>query len=964
MCKWRKFNRLAASAAAIGSAGQVLAQAPVQPSKPWAHTRSDLPADPSMRFGTLPNGMRYAIRRNTTPPGQVALRLRVDAGSLVEKDNQRGLAHFTEHMAFNGTKNIPENELTQILEREGLAFGADTNASTGYDQTVYELNLPRNTDESIDVALNVLREQASEVTMASATINDERGVIMGERRLRDSPAQRGQKALLPLIAPRLADRMPIGDMEVIRTAPRERFVEFYNSYYRPSRTTLIAVGDFDVNKMEARIRRRFADWQPRGADGGDFQLSQAAKRGPQGVKVHVEPGVDPTLRMTWTRPPDTSPDVRAKRHRDVLRSLGLAVLDERLRELSRSDVPPFKKAGAGQQDLVGVVEVTNVAATYNPGGLDAALTAVDREARRLVRYGITDAELQRQVASQRSRWRTAVASAATRTTDDQAAEILTGVNDDEVVTSPAVESGLFEEAVKGLTAAQVSEAVRPLFSGADPLLLVTTPTPIPGGEPAVRRQLAAVRSQPVAAPAREGELKWAYTDFGKPGTVASRRTIASLGTTIVTFANGTTLAVKPTKYTDGEILVSASAGIGELGMAGDRFDTLYGAKAYLTPGGLGNLTSDQVTRVLSGRTYGADAEVEADRFIWRGGTRPEDLTLQMQVLAAFVTDPGLRATPLEQQKAAFASSIEQITATPAGAFSLYSPGLFAGGDRRAAIPSNEEMQSLDMTTIRPRLRQAIGSGPISVIMVGDLTVDQAIAATASTFGALPPRGPAPVPAPGADRRRAPSGGDVVKVHHTGPADQALAYVGWPGPDMVDDRIESRRVQLLSKVIQSRSIDRIREREALAYSPIVGLSGSQVYRGSSRLLVVAQTAPDKIPAFYAAVDEIARDLQMRPVTPDELERARTPLIEALPITQSTNEYWAEALREVLTKPHLIEQVRNSAAYYRAVSAADIQALARKYLKPEAAWRMTVTPASSRPSSADGASAKLRDGSAAR
>ena len=182
------------------------------------------------------------------------------------------------------------------------------------------------------------------------------------------------------------------------------------------------------------------------------------------------------------------------------------------------------------------------------------------------------------------------------------------------------------------------------------------------------------------------------------------------------------------------------------------------------------------------------------------------------------------------------------------------------------------------------------------------------------------------------------------MHHTGPADQALAYVSWPGPDLVDERRESRRVQLLEQVFGLRVTEQIREREAISYTPFVQLSGAPAYYGGVRFAVVAPLQPGKIPQFYAAVDRIARDLQTRPVTTDELERARTPLIEALPKSRATNEYWMEALKEVLTKPHLVEQALNAAADYRAVTPADIQALARKYLKPEAAWRMTVTPAS--------------------
>jgi zinc protease len=226
--------------------GTVAAPAPAKPSQPWPQVASDVPVDKAVRFGTLPNGVRYAILHNATPPRQASLRLRIDAGSLMEKDNQLGLAHFMEHMAFNGTTHIPKNELVSILERLGLAFGADLNAATSFDQTFYQLELPRSDDETIDTGLHVLREQVSEATMDEEDIVDERGVIAGEERLRNSPALRVARQQFNVLAKgqKVADRFPIGDLKIINTASRDRLIDFYNSYYRPSRATVIAVGDF------------------------------------------------------------------------------------------------------------------------------------------------------------------------------------------------------------------------------------------------------------------------------------------------------------------------------------------------------------------------------------------------------------------------------------------------------------------------------------------------------------------------------------------------------------------------------------------------------------------------------------------------------------------------------------------------------------------------------------------------
>lgn len=199
--------------------------------------------------------MRYALLHNATPPGQASFRLRIDAGSLMERDDQKGLAHFMEHMAFNGTKDVPENEMLRILERLGLAFGADTNAFTSFDQTAYMLELPNTKDETVDPSLHILREMMSAALMAPDAIDSERGVIVGEERTRDTPQLRVLKTQLGLLAPgqRLSERLPIGDLDIIRTAPRQRFVDFYDAYYRPSRATFIAVGDFDVDAMEGKV---------------------------------------------------------------------------------------------------------------------------------------------------------------------------------------------------------------------------------------------------------------------------------------------------------------------------------------------------------------------------------------------------------------------------------------------------------------------------------------------------------------------------------------------------------------------------------------------------------------------------------------------------------------------------------------------------------------------------------------
>ena len=927
----------AASFAVLTAAQPALAQ--VQPSDPWPQAASDIPADANVRFGVLPNGMQYAILRNATPPGQASFRLRIDAGSLMENEDQLGLAHFMEHMAFNGTTNIPENELLRILERHGLAFGADTNASTSFDQTVYMLELPRADEVIVDDALRVMREQVSEALMAADAVEAERGVIEGEERLRNTPGLRSIKAQLALLAPgqRISQRLPIGDLNIIRTAPRERFVDFYEAYYRPERATFVAVGDFDVDVMERKIRAAFEGWTPRAADGPDPDLGQVAPRQPE-TRILVEPGVQSSIQLNWTRAPDRDPDTVAERREDLLRTLGVAVLNRRLAEIANGDDAPFTSASGSEGTLFDSLDIASVSAQFNPGGWKRALEVMEQEQRRLVQYGVSEAELQREITQARTGLENAVARAATRVTPGLANGLVGSVNSGDVFSAPQTNLELFNAAVDGLTAAQVNEALQSVFTGGGPLALVVTPVEIEGGEAAVTAALEASRQTPVTAPAAQAALDWPYATFGAPGSVAERRELAEVGATVVTFSNGVRLTVKPTTFRDDQILVNVRTGIGERGLPTDRSTPQTLAPAIFTQGGLGRLTFDELQRVLTGRTYSAGFNVGGDSYVLSGSTRPQDLSLQMQVLAAYMTDPGLRPAPFQQIKGLFPQIIAQQSATPGGAFQIQASGLLASGDKRETFPTVEEVAAWTIEDLRSGITSGLASGPVDVIVVGDVTVEDAIAAVAPTFGALPARGPDAEPAPGATVLRFPaSTPEPVRLTHTGPAEQALAYIAWPTTDQADDRTEARRIALLAEVLKLRVLEEIRERQALAYSPGVGASASDVYQGYGSISVQAGTAADKLDAFYAAIETITASLRDAPPSEDELNRARLPVIEALRRSQAGNEYWLAQLAEVAENPAEIEQTLTHISDLEAVTPADIQALAQRYLRSDTAWR---------------------------
>ena len=907
----------------------------------WPHLASDVPADEAVRFGVLPNGMRYALRRNATPPGAASLRLRIDAGSLHEREDQRGLAHFIEHMTLNQTRNVPEGELIRILERAGLQFGPDTNASTSFDQTIYMLDLPRTDAETVDTGLFLMREVAGEATLSAEAIDRERGIILSEERTRATPAYRMAIDELSNIfsGDRLAERIPIGLTEVIRTAPRERFVEFYEGYYRPENATLVAVGDFDLDEMEAKIRARFSDWEAEGEPAPEPPAPAIPERGVE-TRVLVEPGVPTRVSMSWVSPLDTSPDTSESRLRKIREQLGLQIINRRLERLAASDSPPFIGGGAVQHDQGQRAEVAQIIAVSQPDRWNAALAAIEQEQRKVVEHGFTQAELDREISELRARLTANVAGAETRPSPQLAMGLVNAVNEDRVFTAPATALALFDQAVTGLTADQVTSATRTLFSGSGPLVHLASPTPIETGEAALLAAYSQSRETPVAAPEAQQTLVWPYEQIGAPGQVVERRELADIGATAVRFANGVRLTVRPTDFREDEIVVAARFGGGQIGLPTDETSPAWGyAAGGFTAGGLGQLTFEQVQEVLSGKVYAINAGIAEDAFTLTGKTRPEDLDTQLQVIAAFFKDAAWRPTGVERLRS-FGSTIhDQLDTSPGGVFGRDAASLLRSGDKRWATPSREEMAAMTVADLRELLDSPIASGPIELIIVGDVEVDEAIRQASLTFGALParsdsPASSAPIPFPA---------GQSASLTHGGRADQGLGFVAWPTVDFYADQRRARGLNLLSQIVQLRLNEEIREQQGAGYSPRAAHSASENVAGFGYLSAQVETPPQGIEGFFRDVDAIARSLRETPVSDDELQRARRPLVERLQRSRaSSNEWWVEQLSGAQEHPERVESIRVGLDQYASITPAELQALAREYLVDSRAFKLAVRP----------------------
>ena len=945
---------LAGVALTLAAAPALAQTTPAEPQKrpgEWGQAVSDLKPEAGLRFGRLPNGMRYVIKHNATPSGQASLRLRIGAGSLEEHDDQQGLAHFLEHMAFKGSTHVPAGDLIQRLQRLGLSFGADTNAATSFDETVFQFDLPHADPTSLETGLTLMREIGGELLLAQSAMDPERGVVLSEERVSDSPGYRAAKAEYAFLleGQRAPTRWPIGQVDILKTAPVSRIRDFYEAWYRPENATLVAVGDFDPDYMEGLIEARFSDWRGKGIMPAYPDLGQVERR-LEATRLYSEPGAPQQLQLAWAQPYDATADTFARERSDTVEQLGLAVLNRRLDRLAHAGDPPFLGASAGRDNFIRSAKLTTLSVRTAPGAWPRGLQAAVEEQRRLLQYGVRADELAREITEFRTRLGAEAAAAGTRTSPSLAQGLAETVNDDEVFTGPVQNAANFERFVAGLTPAQVDAAMRAAFSGSGPLVTGSSPDPVAGGQAAVQATLDRALAAPVSAPEGQAVAAWPYTRFGAPGRVTATQRLPDLGLTLVTFANGVRLTVKPTRFTQDQILVSVRVGDGRVGLPRDRTTPVWADRAFVQ-GGTRELSFEDIERVADDKVAGVALSLDDDAFALQGATRPKDFAFEMQLAAAYLSRPGFRPEAFARLKAQFATVLPQIESSPSGVLARDLSALERGGDVRwRTLPTAAELAASTPAEWAAHLGPELAQGPVDVTIVGDVTPEQAIAAVASTLGALPARAPTPKAPDAALHVTFPSGGQPPKVElHAGRADQAVAFVGWPAADFFTDPKEARAMGVAADVFENRLIAQVRVAEGASYSPGAEADPSDVFPGFGYVAAQVETPPFKTDRFFLNARKIAADLRASPIGDDELERAKRPRVETRRKQMETNSWWLAVLGRVRVEPRQLDAVRTAVSGIEAVSAVDVQRVAQRYLTDGKAWTLLIR--SPHPTAAD-------------
>jgi len=889
----------------------------------WAQDYLGRAADPAVRFGTLPNGLRYAIMHNDTPADGVAMRLRIGSGSLKERDDEQGLAHFLEHMAFRGSTNIPDGEVVHMLERQGLRFGPDTNAFTAQDETVYMFTFPKTADGALDTGLTLFREIGERLKLAPAAVDAERGVILSEERLRDTPGYQAIKADLDnsLAGTPVPHRWPIGLISTIKAATPERLRRYYEANYRPDNATIVIVGNIDPAKVEAEIKARFADWKP-AAPADTINPGVPHPLHPAGE--FIAPGAPDTLSLSWQRAADPRAETERYDREKLAELVAATVFNNRLADAAARPGAPFVEAqGQAMPSLFGVASLTYLQIAAAPDKWQAALAAVIDEQRRLIADGAGPVDLKRAVTQVMTQLEAAAANASTRKDGDIADALVSTVNDDQLYTSPAQDLAFARPVLASLTPADIGTALTRVFAGSGPVLFRAAQAG-PVGTPALEAALTADTHAAIVARAAQTAVVWPYTAFGAPGVVVQRQDDAALGTTTVRFANGSRLMVKPTRFEKDHITVKVLLGNGRAGADPGLVHALWAAQ-FLPLGGTGKLSAGDIERWAQsgGRTLAVEMKADPRAYVLGGTTRPADFDSEMQVLAAEARDPGFRTELADKLTAMGPMIAGQVDANAGAVISRTLRSTLTGGDTRYSdVPSSADITATHAADLPALLRPAL-AGPADVVVVGDVTVDAAIAAMAATFAAgpaLPPRADV-VP-----HIALPAPSDQPHVGlHSGRADQAYYGEYWLLPDYFTDPQLSYVARVAAGVLQSRLIDTVREKLGLTYSPMTEASASTQLPGVGYLGAVLETPPANFATFRTLLEGELKDLGSKPVSADELDRARRPLVEGRAKDMEGNAFWATWLPLVLRDPRVRANVLDTGTGLSAVTAEQVRAL---------------------------------------
>ncbi|MDP2644280.1 MAG: insulinase family protein [Desulfobacterales bacterium] len=920
-------------------------QAAEQPQ--WPHEGSDLTPDPAVVFGRLPNGFRYILMGNNTPKDRLSMHLVVLAGSLHETDDQQGLAHYLEHMLFNGTTHFAPGELVKYFQSIGMNFGPDANAYTTFDKTVYDLLLPDNTAHSLENGLVVMQDYARGALLIPAEVERERNIVLSEKQTRDSASYRTYMASMKFSFQdtRISKRFPIGVEKVLKSADHGLLKDFYDAWYRPETMILVMVGAFDHKTAVSLIKEKFSGLIARAPPKPAPDIGQFAHQKVKPFYHFEKEAENTTIGIEVLRRVESIPDSLALQKKFLLWRLAERMIQNRLTFIAKKPETPITSGTIDSGFFLHQVQYASISAESRPENWEKALLLIEQSLRKALEHGFAASELARVKKEHQAELDIQIAKAATRDSRELAREIIDTVTQDRILLSPRQKKELFSPLLNHLTLKEVHDVFKEIWAPQHRLVTLTGNAQLSDPEKSAGQMIEsafhASQNIPVSEPEEKIAKEFPYLpEPPAAGNILQTENIADLGIVRVKFENGVHLNLRKSDFKKNEVLVNLIFGRGSSEQPKDLPGLAELSTAVVNESGLGALKKDELERAMAGKNTELTFQIKRGYFALKGSTVSGQIPLLFQLLYTYLKDPAYRPEAYAFSMEQFAQRYLKLSHSPDGAILLQGQRFFAGGDDRFGLPDFEKFKKLTLEDVRSFVDGPLRNAPIEISIAGDFDTAQVIEIAGKYLGSLDRQ--ARLPEQKRHERPEFPAGRSLNVAVDTKIPKGLVIVAYPTDDFWDIG-RTRRLSVLGDILSERLRVRIREALGLAYATYAYNRSSRVYPGFGSLRAMVHVDPPKAERVVGEIQRVVSGLVETGITLDELQRSLIPAARSIKDMVRTNEYWLDrVLTDVYRYPRQLEWARTLAADYAAITAGELDRLAKKYLDPKQAATVISRP----------------------
>lgn len=861
-----------------------------------------LPKDPSIKIGKLSNGLTYYIKQNKKPENKVELRLAVNAGSILEDNDQQGLAHFTEHMAFNGSKHFKKNELVSYLQNLGIEFGADLNAYTSFDETIYILPVPLSDPSNLEKGLQVLQDWAGGLTMENSEIDNERGVVLEESRLGKGADDRMFKKIYPLqyAGSKYALRLPIGKDSILKTFKYDAIKRFYKEWYRPNLQAVLIVGDIDVAEAEKLVHKYFDELKNPTVIKPRTLATLSARKQSQAIVVTDKEATNFVTEVDFPFAPDKEDVTIGDYRKSILKQLFTSMLNQRYSEMAQSEKPPFLYAGANFSSFARGYEAFTAVTVAGKSGPDTSLRALLTELNRVKQYGFTEAELEQakkqQLAYMERLYNNRDKTESSQFVDEYIRNFLTS----ESIPGIENEYSYYKTFLPSITLAEVNalksiiKTDAPLFTSLQGPAGSSFKLPTNKGLEDMTKKFLMERVKPYEEKAVGTEL---LKEKPQAGTIIKESKNDKLGTTTLELSNGAKVVIKPTTFKSDEVILSAfhKGGASQYGPE-DKYSSSY-ATSVVQQMGIGDYTPVELRKMLAGKVAGASPSISGLSAGVSGSSSIKDVETMLQLVYLTITQPrkdvGLFNAWKEKQKA----GVEFSMSDPTNVFidSFYNVLYQRNPLTTSAIPKPGDFDKIDLDRALAIYKELLNDATdFTYVIVGNVNVDTIKPLLATYIGGLQGSGKK---AAFVDNGLRPVKGNVNMTVKKGTEPKAMIVTYYSGEVPYNEDL-SMKASALAEILNLKIVDDLREKIGGIYSGgIYGSVSKNPYNNYSFVLQLP-CGPEKLDtlrkAFAAEIETIKKNGPEK----EDLDKVKKTWIEKYKVQLKENGFWLGVIRGML------------------------------------------------------------------